>query len=281
MNEHYDLKLQARQALKDNWQIALMVALIASLPSLISQVIAMMTQTSSTQLLTAAMTAAGQNLTMNDLAELLGETAVSAVPSMVVGVISFLVSPFLTLGMLNYFFKLLRNEPDALIGTVFSRRNCFFKGIGLSLMIGLRTVLWMLPGMAVEMLGLVLLPILPEGLYFLSASLIYVAPILMLVLGIRAIMHYSMATRVMAETPSLGVNACIRQSISMMSTRKMQLFSLYISFILINLGLMLLTSLLTAIAGNVIASTANMALSFALNIYIQMSISAFYLAHRS
>ena len=39
MLTNYELRLRARTALKNNWPIALMVALIAALPSLIYQVL--------------------------------------------------------------------------------------------------------------------------------------------------------------------------------------------------------------------------------------------------
>ena len=46
MLTNYELKLRARTALKDNWPIALMVALIAALPSLIHQVLSVLAMNS-------------------------------------------------------------------------------------------------------------------------------------------------------------------------------------------------------------------------------------------
>lgn len=283
MVTNYELKQKARAALKDNWQIALMVALIASLPSLVSQVVSIMTQSSTVQMLNSLMTTMQQNATVSDVMVLLEEAGITArsyAPSAAVGLISALLSPFLTLGMLNYFFKLLRGEEDALIGTVFSRKHCFFKAIGLNIMVFLRIVLWMLPGMAIEVLALVLLPSLTESTLFIFTALMYAGPITMMVLGIRAALHYAMADRVMAETPAKGINQCIRESVAIMSHRKLLLFSLEISFFLWQIGLTLLETLLLSVVGNVLASTASMALNFALNIYIQMAVSAFYLAYR-
>ena len=284
MITNFELKLKARTALRNNWQTALMVALIASLPSLASQVVAIMTQSSYAHTMSGLMSSMQSGATVADLATLLEEAGITLEGYLPTGLLNLLVaiiSPFLTLGMLNYFFKLLRGEADAPISTVFSRRNCFFKAIGLNLMVFLRTFLWMLPGLVLEALALVAVTALSESLSMLASLLMYAGPVTMLVLGIRAALHYAMADRVMAETPSKGINQCIRESVAIMSQRKLLLFSLEISFFLWQIGLTLLESLLLGMVGNVLASTVSMALNFALNIYIQMAISAFYLHYRS
>lgn len=283
MITNFELKLKARTALRNNWQIALMVALIASLPSLVSQVVAIMTQSSYVQTMNSLMMTMQSGATVADLAALLEEAGITLegyLPTGILNLLAGIISPFLTLGMLNYFFKLLRGEEDALISTVFSRKNCFFKAIGLNLMVFLRTFLWMLPGLVLEVLALVVMAFVPDSLFMLAMLLMYVGPITMLVLGIRAALHYAMASRVMAETPSKGINQCIRESVAIMSRRKLLLFSLEISFFLWQIGLTLLESLLLGMVGNVLASTVSMALNFALNVYIQMAVSAFYLYYR-
>ena len=284
MITNYELKLKARTALRNNWQTALMVALIASLPSLASQVVAIMTRSSYAHTMSGLMNSMQSGATVDDVAAMLekaGITLAGYLPTALVSLLAGILSPFLTLGMLNYFFKLLRGEEDALIGTVFSRTNCFFKAIGLNLMVFLRTFLWMIPGMVLEALALVAAATVPDSLAMLPLMLMYAGPITMLVLGIRAALHYAMADRVMAETPSKGINQCIRESVAIMSQRKLLLFSLEVSFLLWQLGLTLLESLLLGMVGNVLASTVGMALNFALNIYIQMAVSAFYLHYRS
>lgn len=284
MITNFELKLKARTALRNNWQTALMVALIASLPSLASQVVAIMTQSSYAHTMSGLMSSMQSGATVADLATLLEEAGITLegyLPTGLLNLLAAIISPFLTLGMLNYFFKLLRGEADAPISTVFSRRNCFFKAIGLNLMVFLRTFLWMLPGLVLEVLALVAVTALSESLSMLAILLMYAGPVTMLVLGIRAALHYAMADRVMAETPSKGINQCIRESVAIMSQRKLLLFSLEISFFLWQIGLTLLESLLLGMVGNVLASTVSMALNFALNIYIQMAISAFYLHYRS
>lgn len=282
MVPNFIFKQKARQALKNNWQIALMVALIASVPSLVSQVVAIMTQSSYAQTMNNLLATIQSSQTIGDVAAMLEEAGITAegyMPTGILGLITAIVSPFLTLGLLNYTFKLLRGEEDALIGTVFSRRNCFFKAIGLNIMIFLRTLLWMVPGLGLEIVGMALVFSLQESMMTIGMLIINLGMIVMMVLGIRAAIHYAMATRVMAETPSLGVNACIRRSVEIMSHRKMLLFSLEISFILYHLGITLVESLLLSMVGNVLASTVSMVLSFMVNVYMQMSVSAFYLVY--
>lgn len=282
MVTNFELKQKARSALKDNWQIALMVALIASLPSLISQVVSVMTTSGMTQTMQNLMGILQDGSTIDDLLALMAEAELSVVgyiPSAVVSLVSWLVSPFLTLGMLNYFFMLLRGEQDVPVSAVFSRKGCFFKGIGLNLMTALRTFLWMLPGAVLEVASMFLA--LSEGTATIGLVLMLAGSAAMLVLGIRAALHYAMATRVLAECPEKGINQCIRESVAIMRNRKMLLVSLELSFILLSLLISLAESLLTGLLGTVLGATLSMALSFALNIYMQMAASAFYVAYRA
>lgn len=282
MITNYELKQRARAALKDNWQTALMVALVASLPSLASQVVAILTQSSMMQTLQALTQGLQDSATVGDLLvqlEAAGLTVTAYLPTVGVSLLSWLVSPFLTLGMLNYFFMLLRGEKDVPISAVFSRTGCFLKAIGLNLMTALRVFLWMLPGAAVEAASLFLA--LRDDMSTIAMVLMLAGSAAMLVLGIRAALHYAMATRVMADCPEKGINQCIRESVAMMRQRKMLLVSLELSFILLSLLISLAESLLTGLLGAVLGATLSMALSFALNIYMQMAVSAFYTVYRA
>lgn len=279
MLTNYELKLRARTALKNNWPIALMVALIAALPSLIYQVLSVVAintdgnMTALQQLVAAMRYGYFDSSAMNTLLN-------SFTPTLIVMLISTLISPALTLGQLNYGMKLLHGDEDALIGTVFSRMRYFLKALGLSLMVSLRIVLWMLPGMAVMMLGPVVLGMGGMDMAWLFYILMYGGMIAMMVLGIRAGLHYSLATFAMAEEPSRGINQSIRLSVDIMRRRKMLLFSLELSFIGYFLVLALINSLLTALVGSVLGSTIYMALSMALNVYVMVAECSFYEAYR-
>lgn len=282
MVTNYELKLKARMALKDNWQTALLVALIASLPSLVSQVVQIMTGSSLVTMINSLTLVMQQNPNVTDVVWLMEEAGITleaCLPSTLLGLVSALVSPFLALGLLDYFFRLLQGEKDAPVSTVFSRKNCFFKAIGLRIVVYVRIFLWMLPGMALMLLPLALVGAVPELALNVLPVVMVVSTVLSTVLGIRAALHYAMADRVMAEAPGKGISQCIRESVGIMRYRKMLLLTLEISFFLWQIGLLVLESLLSAF-GTVLASTLSMALSFALNIYIQLAVSAFYLAYR-
>ena len=108
---NFELKFKARAALKDNWQIALMVALIASLPSLASQVVALMTQSSTVQTLNSLMTTLQQNATVNDVMLLLEESGITVgkyLPSVLVGIVSALLSPYGSAVLLGFLLMRLR-----------------------------------------------------------------------------------------------------------------------------------------------------------------------------
>ena len=277
MVTNYELRLRARKALKGNWQIALMVALIASLPSLISQVVAILGQTSSMDTMYGLLDAIERDPTA-DITKIIGQTGFSShayLVSAIVNLVAQLISPFLTLGMLNYMLCLLRGE-EALIGTVFSRTGCFFKGIGLTIMIAIMELLWMLPGMAI-MFSSVLLVDLSDTL---AIIMMYAGMIAMFVLGIRAALHYSLATRIMADRPDTRVMQCIRESVEIMRQRKMMLFSLQLSFIGYSLLLMLAQSMLAMVVGNILASTLYMLFNLALTVYIHTAMCAFYEEYR-
>lgn len=275
MVPNYELKFKARAALRDNWQIALMVALIASLPSLASQVVAIMTQSGTVQTLNSLMSTMQQNATVNDVMLLLEESGITAgkyMPSVLVGIVSALLSPFLTLGMLNYFFKLLRSEEDALIGTVFSRKDCFFKAIGLNLMIFLRILLWMLPGWALSLLGAVIMVFEAN-----IGVLVMIAAMGVMLAGmIRAMYRYRLSSYVLADAPETGINAAIRRSKEIMKGRKMELFSLEVSFVGWHLAVSLAQMLLLTLLGSVLGMALGMFASFLLQLYVYMATAAFY-----
>ncbi|MBE5804226.1 MAG: DUF975 family protein [Clostridiales bacterium] len=282
MATNYELKHKARAALKNNWQTALMVCLIASLPSLASQVVTLMSQGGYTQAMTDMLAVMQNTETMNDpvaAVETMNAAMDALMPMTMASMATLFLSPFLTLGMLGYFFRLLRGEQDVPVSTVFSCGRIFFKALGLNVMVTLRILLWMLPGMGLSLVGTVAALFLPEGLAGLGTMLMYTGLIAMLVLGIRAGFHFAMADRIMAETPAKGINQCINESMKMMRNRKLLLFSLEISFILYEIALLVLEMLLEPVVGGVLTSTVSMTLSFVLNIYVQMAVSVFYLVY--
>ena len=276
------LRLKARNALKPMLPVILLCALIANLPSLATQTVSVLTGSNPlTYLLSQASTDAELMAILGDdarLAAMLQEYA--AAPSRLISLglnaLSWLLSPVLTLGLTWCLLELLRGHEIG-VGTVFARLSCFGRSIGLNLLTAVKLVLWSLPGVAVMFAGMLLLLLTNSSL---SLMLYFAGLTLMIVLMVRAMLHYTMAQNFLADEPERGVLGSLRASIDMMRTRKMALFSLMLSFILWMMVLSMLTSLLSAMLGTVIASTVSMLLQMLLSVYMQMSICAFYEAYK-
>ena len=279
----YEFRRRARAAMKPIMPLLLVVAMIASLPSLIGQTVTLLTGADPNAMLAeyytqermtaitsgdaAAVQAASQEI-MDGVTAFFQEKA----PFMVITtLITWLLSPVLTLGFNHTLIKTLRREEIA-VTTVLARLPLFFKAIGLNLMIFLRLVLWMLPGMALSMFGAVVTLLEPSigGLLMLAAMAV------MFVLMIRAMYSYRLATYIMADVPETGINASIRRSKEVMKGRRMELFGLEFSFLGWRLLLSMGQSMLLGLFGGVLGMTLGMFASLFLQTYLSMAETAFY-----
>ena len=279
----YEFRRRARAAMKPIMPLLLVVAMIASLPSLIGQTVTLLTGADPNVMLAeyytqermtaitsgdaAAVQAASQEI-MDGVTAFFQEKA----PFMVITtLITWLFSPVLTLGFNHTLIKTLRREEVA-VNTVLARLPLFFKAIGLNLMIFLRLVLWMLPGMALSMFGAVVTLLEPSigGLLMLAAMAV------MFVLMIRAMYSYRLATYIMADVPETGINASIRRSKEVMKGRRMELFGLEFSFLGWRLLLSMGQSMLLGLFGGVLGMTLGMFASLFLQTYLSMAETAFY-----
>ena len=279
----YEFRRRARAAMKPIMPLLLVVAMIAALPSLIGQTVTLLTGADPNAMLAeyytqermtaitsgdaAAVQAASQEI-MDGVTAFFQEKA----PFMVITtLITWLLSPVLTLGFNHTLIKTLRREEIA-VSTVLSRLPLFFKAIGLNLMIFLRLVLWMLPGMALSMFGAVVTLLEPSigGLLMLAAMAV------MFVLMIRAMYSYRLATYIMADVPETGINASIRRSKEVMKGRRMELFGLEFSFLGWRLLLSMGQSMLLGLFGGVLGMTLGMFASLFLQTYLSMAETAFY-----
>lgn len=276
-------RLRARKAMKPVMSILILVLLIAMLPSLITSTITMITDADPTNAIAELYTEERMTaMTSGDPA-----TTAAASDEIMAGLQTFLqekwpfmaltwaiamfISPVLTLGQNHTLLKALRKEEIS-VATVFARLPIFLKAIGLELMMALRILLWTLPGMGLSLVGTVLLLLEPAigGIIFLAAM------ILMFVLMIQAMYRYRLATYVMADDPSVGVNAAIRRSCEVMKGRKMELFSLEISFFGWRLLVSLVQTMLLAMMGQVVSMTLGLFASFFVGMYLSMAEAAFY-----
>ncbi len=114
------------------------------------------------------------------------------------GVASFVITPAISLGLCLIFLGLTEGK-NVEIGTLFSRFSCVGKALWLNILIGVFTFLW---------------------------SLLFWIP------GIVKGLSYSMAYYVLAENPEMTAREALNESKAIMEGHKMELFVLYLSFIL-------------------------------------------------
>ena len=279
----YEFRRRAREAMKPVLSVLVLVTLIAMLPSLISQTITALTGADPSSALLSLYTEENINA-------LYGEDAAAALAAseellagmenylaqkgpifLLTTALTMLFGPVLTLGFDHTLLKTLRRE-EITVGTVLERLPLFLKAIGLNLMIALRILLWMLPGFALSMLGAVVMVFEQT----IGVLVMVAAMILMFVLMIRAMYRYRLATYVMADLPETGVNAAIRRSKEVMKGRKMELFSLELSFLGWRILLSVGQSLLLGMLGSVLGLALGMFASMFLQMYTYMAEAAFY-----
>jgi uncharacterized membrane protein len=178
-----ELKQAAKDSLKGKWGLAVLTFLFVGLILIILQ-IPQQIQSFQSNLATFS-----GEIYMPDL----GLSLLALITSILFLVFSTIVTP----GLIVFILNLSRNK-EAKFSDIFSRANIFFKYLGLSLLVGLKTLLW---------------------------TLLFVIP------GIIAAFRYSMAAYIMADHPEVGIVEAIEKSKQMMKGHKMELFVLSLSFI--------------------------------------------------
>lgn len=278
----YEFRRRAREAMKPAMSILVVVTLIAMLPSLLSSVITTLADSDPRNALVNLYSEEAINAMMGTDEEslALAEKLLSGVseffaakwPFMALtAAITMLLSPVLTMGFEHTLLKTLRREEITYL-TGLARLPIFFKAIGLNLMIFLRIFLWLLPGWALSMLGAVLTVYLPT----LGTLVMVAAMVVMFALMLRAMYSYRLATFVMADDPQTGINAAIRRSKEIMRGRRMELFSLEVSFVGWSMLVSFAQTMLLGMLGNVLGLALGMFASFLLQLYMYMASAAFY-----
>ena len=282
-------RAKARAALRQHWQTALLIALIVNLPSLLVQGISAFTKNDVTaRLEDMVLQASGSTAAMNALPDsvlgMLSETGI--ITMMVLGVVAWLVTPVLSVGMSHWTLERLRGQ-DLPVSAVFSRLRIFLKSIGLRLLIVLKVLLWMLPGIAVFLFSVIpLMRANPGNSGELSSAvevsfhLVSVGMIAMVVLGVMGYLYYAMAEFILADEPEERVLSCARRSKMLMKGRRGVLMSLWLSFLLWYLLILMVSSMVAGIAGSVIALVLEMLGSLFLRVYMLASEGVFYEALR-
>ena len=190
----------------------------------------------------------------------------------------------LGLGLVKAMIDLARGDEHLTVGMVFQRMGYTLKAFGLSLWVGLKTFLWMLPGYLV-MISSVFVVVgtvdpttgaIPESAAGTMALLMFGGMLLMFILGIPAAYRYLMSTYILADNPETGVFQSVRESKAMMKGHKWQCFKLIVPVFLVMLVVMLVVSIAltaaaallgTTAAGTSVMSTVMMVVMFALELY--------------
>ena len=272
---------KALAALKGRWQTALLIALIVNLPTLLMQGFSAFTGNDPVSRLESVIVTASrdgiltQQLLLDEINALLGSTGFWTVRGL--ELLAWLVTPCLSLGMNAWLMDRLRGW-DGPVSTVFCRMKLFLKAIGLQLMIILKVLLWMLPGMAAT--AAMLIPVFRAGsvdaqLAALQSSYSMMLPLTLLTVvpAVIAGLRYALSEFIMADKPESGILFCIRRSKELMKDQKKYLFFLLVSFLLWYLLEMMIASMLTG----VLSLLFQMLAGLAINLYMAGSVAAFYL----
>ena len=206
-------RLKARKALKGHWQTALLVALVVNLPTLLMQGISAFTGNDAFGRLQNLVIAASRDgqltnaLLQNEVNLILNSTSFWLIRGG--DVVAWLVTPCLSLGLYKWLMDLLQGQEGP-VSTVFCRVRYFFKALGLQLLVILKVLLWMLPGIALAVVSMVPLfnaATSREQLAMLSTlnGLTPLAVAAMAVPGIMAALRYALADYIQADKPETKV----------------------------------------------------------------------------
>lgn len=193
----------ARNALKGNWGMSVLVTFIAGLLGATVSI----GHNLYTSSITGAGSTGGQNAQAIQTAKnppswfmvgLLALLSIIAMIAIIYSLVVLVIGGAIKLGLCNYNINLVNRAPQNGLSTLFGRLNTFGKAFLLQLITGVLVFLW---------------------------SLLLIIP------GIIAMYRYAMAPFIMAQNPGVGIIEAIQQSKQMMKGHKWQLFVLQLSFI--------------------------------------------------
>ena len=279
----FEFRRRARAAMLPVMSILVVVTLIAMLPSIVSSIVTTVADSDPSVMLADLYTEENLTAMVSDDPAVVASVTDRMMAKMssffaqkwpfmaLTALVTMLLGPVLTLGFNHTLLKCLRKEEITYL-TVLARLPIFFKAIGLNLMIFLRIFLWMLPGWALSLLGAVIMVFEAN-----IGVLVMIAAMGVMLAGmIRAMYRYHLATYIMADAPETGINAAIRRSREIMKGRKMELFSLEVSFVGWHLAVSLAQMLLLTLLGSVLGMALGMFASFLLQLYVYMATASFY-----
>ena len=272
---------KALLALKGHWQPALLVALIVNLPTMLIQGFSaftgndVMTRLQNVILTTSRDGVLNQDMLVQEINTMLSSTAFWIIRGL--ELLALLVTPCLALGMYKWLMDLLHGQEQP-VNAVFCRMKYFFKALGLQLLVILKVLLWMLPGIIAA--GFLVYPAVQATtqqaqMEALMKSQAYSLPVLLLMIvpGAIAALRYALAEYIQAEKPENKIRFCLRHSRELTDGKKKNLFTLVLSFLLFYLLELLVAGMLSG----VLSLVFQMLIGLVLNVWMACAVSAFYL----
>ena len=215
------------------------------------------------------------------LLSLTGSEGVVAVGGFVLVLATLLLASGLGLGLTAATLEICRGG-QVTVGAVFGRMGQCLKAVGLSLWIGLKTVLWALPGYATIFAAAFVVAgsattssgAMSESAAVIMTLLPVLGLILVFALVIPAAYRYMLATYILADKPDVGVFECVRQSKAMMKGHKWQAFKLMVPIMLVmyavTFGVALLLGIVTGILGESSAAVVVAAISVVVTLFLSL-----------
>ncbi|MBQ3156803.1 MAG: DUF975 family protein [Clostridia bacterium] len=168
-----------------------------------------------------------------------------------------LVGSGLGMGLYAAMIDLCRGDETVTVGRIFSRMKYCLKAFGLSLWIGLKVFLWMLPGYIAMFVMIFATAGSDEPA--VSGMLALLGMILIFALVIPAAYRYMLSTYLMADEPGRGIRESVNLSKQLMKGHKWQAFKLIVPVFLVMLGLTLLASLVLTLITALVVSISETA----------------------
>lgn len=165
-------------------------------------------------------------------------------------ILNSLVSSGLALGRHAQLIAAGRGEKPRVLGGFSRMRHCF-KAWRLELWVGLKVLLWLLPGFLVLLLGIEMQVYDHEAL---ATPLILAGIGLMIGLVIPALLRYSLSTFILADEPDRGVRDCVNFSKGLMEGRKWQYFKLGVPMFLKCFGVCYVAMMVFSLIGAAIGT---------------------------
>lgn len=283
VNPSYFRKV-GREMLKGDWQTPLWVSFLAGIfltaVSAIFQIISLKFLDGTSDLLTSfvSSTSSGNLAEIARFGTELKIKLIANIQAIPIGLwIAFLVSillllvltPALKLGEHHYYLYRHAHREISLPTALLWGFPYFGKAWGLYALIVLKVLLWsliLIPAMALlSLLG---------GLSLLGSLLIYAS----LIPAILAVMRYLFAPYILAENPEMSVRECLKKSKAMTTGRKTAIFAVGLSFLIYQLLLSLVLSLLSGTGlPEAAVMVVSLFVSLVLNVYAISTFTALYL----